>query len=109
MAESNDGVLLVQLAQWGAMSGIQDATGVVFAPDFDAESAKHSDDAVRKVLMWGETLGTLTKNGLISRELILDWIWIQGLWTRVGAAARAAREEAGEPRLFENFEALAAG
>jgi hypothetical protein len=26
----NDGVLMIQLAQWGAMSGIQDATAAVF-------------------------------------------------------------------------------
>jgi hypothetical protein len=104
---SNDGILMVQLAQWGAMSGIQDATGVVFDPEFNPDTAGPHDDVVRKVLMWGETLGTLTKNGLISQDLILDWIWVAGLWDRVSGAAHAAREETGEPKLFENFEALA--
>ena len=104
---SNDGILMVQLAQWGAMSGIQDATGVVFSEDFDPDTTHWHDETVRKVLMWGETLGTLTKNGLISQELILDWIWVAGLWDRVGSAARAAREHTGQPKLFENFEALA--
>jgi len=103
----NDGVLMIQLAQWGAMSGIQDATAAIFAKDFDPESADHRDESVSKVLMWGETIGTLTKNGLISQELILDWLWIAGMWARVGGAARAAREEVGVPQLYENFEALA--
>src|SRR5436190_15432868 len=104
---SNDGMLLVQLAQWGAVSGIQDATGVIFARDFDPDCADPHDDAVRKVLMWGETLGTLTKNGLISQDLITDWIWVAGLWDRIARAARVARAEAGVDRLYENFEALA--
>ena len=104
---SNDGMLLVQLAQWGAVSGIQDATGMVFRRDFDPDSADPHDDPVRKVLMWGETLGTLTKNGLISEDLITDWIWVEGLWDRVARAVRVARAETGESRLYENFEALA--
>ncbi|HXO08049.1 MAG TPA: hypothetical protein VN880_08450 [Solirubrobacteraceae bacterium] len=102
-----DGVLMIQLAQWGAMSGIQDATAAIFADDFDSESADPRDESVRKVLMWGETIGTMTKNELISQELILDWLWIAGLWARVGRAAQTAREATGVPQLYENFEALA--
>src|SRR5947208_3667101 len=55
----------------------------------------------------GETLGTLTKNGLLSLELVLDWQWVAGIWARVSKAALAQREKYGEPRLYENFEALA--
>jgi hypothetical protein len=40
-------------------------------------------------------------------ELIDDWLWIEGMWSRVGPAALRAREKFGEPRLYENFEALA--
>jgi len=71
MAE-NEGVLLVQLAQWSSMAGIDEASASMFDEDFDPETADASDIAVRKVLMWGETLGTLTKNGLLSLELVLD-------------------------------------
>jgi hypothetical protein len=104
---SNEGLLLVQLAQWASIAGIDEATASVFDEDFDPDSADPRDDAVRKTLMWGETLGTLTKNGLLAQELVLDWQWIAGLWARVGRAALASREEYGEPKLYENFEALA--
>ena len=103
----NDGVLMVQLAQWQATAGIEDAIATVFSSDFDPETADAQDQAVRKALMWGETLGTMTKNGLISQELVLDWMWMSGLWKQIGKAALAAREEYGEPKLYENFEALA--
>jgi hypothetical protein len=75
---SNDGIPMVQLAQWGAMSGVQDATSAILDREFDPDTADPRDENVRKVLMWGETLGTLTKNGLISQDLILDWIWMAG-------------------------------
>jgi hypothetical protein len=104
---SNEGLLLVALAQWGSSAGIDDAAASLFDEDFNPETADPRDESVRKALMWGETLGTLTKNGLIAQELVLDWQWIAGLWSRVGRAALAAREEHGEPRLYENFEALA--
>lgn len=104
---SNDGMLLVQIAQWGAVAGIEEAVATIFDRDFDPETAEAHDEPVRKALMFGETLGTLTKNGLISEELVLDWMWMAGLWDRVGKAALAARAEYGEPKLYENFEALA--
>ena len=56
---------------------------------------------------WGETVGTLTKNGLLDIDLVLDWLWVSGLWTRVGPAAVKLREKHGVPELYENFEALA--
>ena len=58
--------------------------------------------------MFGESIGTLTKRDLLSSELVQDWLWIGGMWSRVGPAAlRRAREKFGQPRLYENFEALA--
>ncbi len=104
---NSDGILMVQLAQWSAIAGIDAAIAAVLDPDFDPDTAEARDEAVRKVLLWGETLGTLSKNGLISQDLLLDWIWIAGLWSRVGKAALGSREEFGEPKLYENFEALA--
>jgi hypothetical protein len=106
MAE-NEGALLVALAQWASMSGIDEASAAIFDDDFDPDTADASDVAVRKVLMWGETLGTLTKNGLLSTELVLDWQWVAGSWARVGQAALAQRKKFDQPRLYENFEALA--
>jgi hypothetical protein len=60
-------------------------------------------------LVFHETVGMLVKNDLLDRDLVYDWIWVSGAWERVGPAARAAREAAGVPEIFENFEALAQG
>ncbi len=102
-----DAQLLIQIAQWGTALGVQDAMARIFADEFDADSADAMDDALRPMLMFGETIGTLTKHGLLSAELVEDWLWLSGIWERVGPAAVRAREKFGEPRLYENFETLA--
>jgi hypothetical protein len=101
---------MIQIAQWGTALGLDAAVGAIFAEGFDPEAADvSSDEAVRKVLQFGESIGTLTKHELLSTELVHDWLWIEGLWARVGPAARKQRERFGEARLYENFEALASG
>jgi hypothetical protein len=104
-----DAQLMIQIAQWGTSMGSDEAMARIFAEDFDPESADAMDDpAVRKLLVFGESIGTLTKHDLLSPQLVSDWIWLEGLWARVGPAALRMRERYGEPRLWENFEALAA-
>jgi hypothetical protein len=105
----DDAILIVELAKWGTMSGLAEAAGTIFADEFDPESALASDPSVRTVLAFNETVATLVKNGLLDRELVRDWLWVAGVWERVGPAARRAREQAGAPQLYENFEALATG
>ena len=103
-----DAQLLIQLAQWGTALGVWEAMPELFAEEFDTDAADaNDDDAVRTMLMFGETIGTLTKQGLLSSELINEWLWIKGIWDRVGPAAIRLRERFEEPRLYENFEALA--
>ena len=103
-----DAQLMVQLARWGTQLGLQDALPTLFADDFDPDTVDMMrNDAVRIVLYYGESIGTLVKNDLLSRELVEDWMWVEGMWSRVGPAAIRQREKMGEPRLFENFEALA--
>jgi hypothetical protein len=103
-----DAVLIVELAKLGAMSGVGDAAGKIFADDFDPDTAELSDPEVRLVLGYNETVATLVKNGLLNRDLVVDWLWVAGTWDRVGPAALRAREQAGVPVLYENFEALVA-
>ena len=100
--------MLVQLAQWGATMGLEEAMQAVLADDFDSETASANDVLVSRVLNWGETIGTLTKNGLIDTDLVLDWLWVAGAWSKVGPAALRLRAKHGIPQLYENFEALAA-
>jgi hypothetical protein len=106
-ASREDANLLVQLAQWGAMINVGEALGGVFSEEFSPEAADANDVHVRTILVFGETIGTLVKNDLLDRGLVLDWIWAAGLWERVGPAARQARERYGSEALYENFEALA--
>ena len=104
-----DAVLVVELAKLGAMNGLADAAGKIFADDFDPDAAELSDPSVRILLGWNETVATLVKNDLLSRDLVYDWLWVAGTWDRVGPAALRAREAAGVAVLYENFEALATG
>jgi hypothetical protein len=108
MADRQDGALLVQLSQWGSAMGLEEAMHAVWADDYDPEAASAEDLLVSRLLNWGETIGTLTKNGLIDTDLVLDWLWVSGVWARVGPAARKQRDKHGVPALYENFEALAA-
>jgi hypothetical protein len=57
------------------------------------------------MLTFGESIGTLTKNDLLSAELLKDWPWVEGIWSRVGPAAMRQREKDGEPRLYEDYSA----
>lgn len=107
MADREDAALLVQLAQWGSTMGIEEAQQAVWADGFDPQAASVEDILVSRILNWGETIATLTKNGLLDPDLVLDWLWISGLWSRVGPAAVKLREKHGVPELYENFEALA--
>jgi hypothetical protein len=104
-----DAALMIQIAQWGTSLGLDEALSELFDDDFDPESVDAANASVRKVLQFGESIATLTKRDLLSAELVNDWLWVGGLWARVGPAALRAREKYGEPRLYENFEALANG
>ena len=107
MASREDAALLVQLAQWGATMGLEEAQQALWADEFEPEAATVDDVLVSRVLVWGETIGTLTKNGILDTDLVLDWLWVAGMWSRVGPAALKSREKHGVPALYENFEALA--
>ena len=104
-----DASLIVELAKWGSMIGLAEASRAIFADDYDATAASATDPHVQAILMFNETIGTLVKNGLLDRDLVYDWLWVAGSWERVGPAALRAREKAGVAQLFENFEALASG
>jgi hypothetical protein len=105
----DDATLMVELAKWGAMIGVPEASRKVFAEGFDPDKATVTDADVQAILFFNETVGTLVKNGLFDRDLVYDWLWVKGSWERVGPAALRERERVGVPQLFENFEALAHG
>jgi hypothetical protein len=102
-----DAMLIVELAKWGSMIGLPEASRTVFSDDFDRDSAEALDPHVQTMLVFHETVGTLVKNGLLDRDLVLDWLWVSGAWDRVGPAALESRAAAGVTELWENFETLA--
>lgn len=108
-ATHEDAQLIVQLVRWGNEMGMDEAAHEVFSESFDPATASSDNAAVRKLLGFGETVGTLVKHNVLDRGLVLDLWWVDGLWARVGPSAMAQRQKFGEPRLYENFEALAAG
>ena len=108
MATNADGMLMVELAKWGTQIGLDEALKVVLADHYDPDQAMYEEAHVQTILQFGETVGTLTKNGALDEELVLDWLWVSGMWARVAPAALGQRERLGVPQLFENFEALAA-
>jgi|HubBroStandDraft_2_1064218.scaffolds.fasta_scaffold1083807_1 hypothetical protein len=107
VATYEDANLVVQLMRWGTEMGLEDSIAAIFSDAFDADDGSIDSPDVRKVLYFGETLGTLVKHDVLDRELLRDLLWIDGIWSKVGAYARYAREKAGEPALYENFEGLA--
>ena len=107
-ATKEDGQMLLGLLDFGVNLGAMEAGRVVFDDSFDPETASLDNVEVGKVLMFNETLGTFVKQGLIDADLVYDMWWVEGVWARVGPYARRLRESAGEPRLYENFERLAA-
>jgi hypothetical protein len=107
MAEQHDADLIVQLAQWGSTMGLEEAQQYLWSEEFDPETADPRNPLVTRVLTYFETIGTLTKNGLLDQALVLDWLWVAGVWGRVSRAVEKTRHDLGVPELYENFELLA--
>jgi hypothetical protein len=108
-ATYDDAALVVQLARWGTELGVDDAAHAIFADTFDPATSSVDDPSVRKLLSFGEVVGTLVKQGVLNRELVLDLWWVTGVWKQVAPAAKRERDRLGEERLYENIEALAEG
>ncbi len=111
-----DATLMLQLAQWQAALGVQEAMNWLwsdqFIPDY-AEFAKKyplgSEGQLKagKICGFFETLGTLYKHGLFNEGLLFDWLAVSMVWDKIKGYALGIRQVAGDPRLYENFEAMA--
>ena len=108
-ATYDDAQLVVQILRWASDMGLEDAAHALFASSFDADAATTDNPAVRKMLGFGETIATLVKHHVLDAGLVRDLWWVEGMWARVGPAARRERERMSEPRLYENFDAFVTG
>lgn len=113
-----DAQLMLQLAQLGqtplmergqALLWKARETGGMSWEEFQQLGVESEDHAaVMAVLKWHETIGTLVKQRLLDRGLVLDWLWVSGTWDLCKDVALGQRAELGVPQMWENFEALAA-
>ena len=111
-----DATLMVQLAQWGSVSGVTEAVNWMWSDQFIPEHAEFVEKyppgsegfaSASKICGWFETIGTLYKQGLFNEELLFDWLAVHLVWDRIKGFALGWREHTGELRLYENFEAMA--
>ena len=111
-----DATLMLQLAQWSTAAGLSEAWSWMlsdeFVPDyagFTEEYPPGSEGYLKAfdICMWMETIGTLYKHGLFNEALLFDWLAVRLVWDRIKGFALGVREQAGEPALYENFEAMA--
>jgi hypothetical protein len=112
-----DAQLLLQLARLNAESGCPEAGNFIwsdaFVSDYDEFKRKFPTGSkehgyIRTLAAFYETVGTLVKNELLNEDLVLDWLAVHLVWSRLEGLLIGMRDEAGEPRLWENFQALAA-
>lgn len=106
MATYEDATLVIQLVRWSTDMGLDDAMKEIFSESFDAADGASDNPAVRKILIFGETVGSLVKHDVLDWDLLSDLFWIDGMWKQVAAHAQFARNRMGEPRLYEHFESL---
>lgn len=114
-----DAQLMVQLAQLGTSMQVgrgqallhkHNKAGGLTYEELEATYPPGNEDgiAIVNVLNWYETIGTLVKQGLLDRGLVLDWLWVSGSWKMCEGIAIGMRKETGSPEIYENFEMLAA-
>ena len=108
-----DAMLLLHFAQW---PGMPEAVDYIWSEDFIADYAEFvkkypfgSEERLKvgKACGYFELLGLYYKHGLLNGELIFDWFAIDTVWDKVKDYVHGLRQETGDRRLFEHFEALA--
>ncbi|SRR5579875_205458 len=114
-ATHEDATLLVQLAHLAALRGI-DAIDWLHSERFDPDYATFvasnppGSEGYRtavRIAAHYELIGSLWKHGLLHEELLFDTYAVTLVWRRLKGFVLGSREQFGEPRLGENFEALA--
>ncbi|MHB8378165.1 MAG: DUF4760 domain-containing protein [Dehalococcoidia bacterium] len=114
---TEDGMMMLQIAQVAALRGVHDASNWVwsdkFIPDYAEFVKKYPRGSegygkARLVATHYETVGTLWKNKLINADLLFDWLLITGIWDRMKGFVLGERRQANEPKLGENFQKMAA-
>ncbi len=111
----DDAELVVELARWGSQAGMAAARGFVMGarlPKSYRQFKRRFKAGSREIgylhgfAGYYETIATLVRNGVLSEDLVHDWLAIDFAWKR-GAALMAGGREETSPAMYENFEWLA--
>jgi hypothetical protein len=111
-----DAMVLLKLYEIGSTPDQGKAWNFVhseeFINDFEAFKKKFPKTSeeyghVLTYSAWFELIATLWKHKLLNQDLLFDWVLVRPRWKRVEKFMIGYRQEMKEPRLFENFEALA--
>ena len=111
-----DANLMLQLIRWGTEAGLNDAMSFLWSDDFEEDYEKfqqkypwgtQEQKYANLVCGWNESLAALWVNGLMNEKLISDWIAVTMVWNRIKNYAIGFREQSGNPKIYEHFEALA--
>lgn len=112
----DDAIVLIQLAQYAASSGIQEAITWMWSEEFPVEDVGFLEKCplgseghlkAYKICAYFEMIGTLHKHRLLNEELLFDWLAVSLVWDKIKRFSLEMRLMTSEPRLFENFEAMA--
>jgi hypothetical protein len=111
----HDADILLRLAELSVLYNTPAVATFVLSDDFPTDFArfrqkfprgKRSDEEnlLHRFLAYFELAGTLYRNGLISGDLMFDWMDVTGAWDRVKGYALGLRQEMEDPSQSENFE-----
>jgi hypothetical protein len=112
-----DAQLLVQIMAAGSAAGADRGFQVLSAyptpPTLSQLREDHArmSEGYREVMAFlgqSETIGTFVKQRVLDEPLVHDLFWVAGAWKVAALVCQGLRDEASEPRLYENFEWLAA-
>jgi hypothetical protein len=118
MAEptKDDAHLVIELAQLGSQMVHPKARGWIWSDELPSDGDEFFEKYppateeflyVSGLAAWHETVATLWKRGLVSEELLFDWLWVAGVWDKLKDILITMRTGAGTPQLWANFEAMA--
>jgi hypothetical protein len=111
-----EAMLVVQLYAAGNEGGLREAQGFIWSDGFVEDGKEFfmkypmgsvESGYIGSIATWHETVATLWKHGALNAEFIGDWLAVAGVYNKMKSILEYQREVAGEPRLWENFEALA--
>jgi hypothetical protein len=116
VATREDAHLVVSLEHLRVLCGVPEANAWFWSDEFPTEYAQFKEryprgsEGVRlleTLTGFAETVAVLWKHRVLDEPLLFEWLTFHYTWARAEDVLRGLRSDAGQPDLWENFEALA--